>query len=335
MNRERLLAGAVVALVCGAVLAAVLVPGATVSPRTEPDRPSHLDFREMTISPAQVSGETATLSVRSYVRHRGGTAENVTLLLRAVDSETGFVTARTPIDVGNVSADEELAINGSLTVERSGGYRIDAILYRNGSRVSVGRKTVSGLSALTPEYARSPVQFHDFGRVGLPPVAFSIDSAANNRTTLDVHAYLTNTGNRSGDLRVAFVARQADSNIVADRATVDVGAIRPGRTVSPSTTLEVPSEYNYYLDAVLWKDGVIVGVARSTAKLDPTETVPQNQTREEVELSVSDFEQSSERETAGEPERTRTASGASPGFGVPAAVVALAGVVIFTRRWSA
>jgi len=57
--------------------------------------------------------------------------------------------------------------------------------------------------------------------------------------------------------------------------------IRPGRTVTPSVSLTVPSQYNCYL---------VVGTARAPASLDPREPVPWNTTTREVGLEVGDFD---------------------------------------------
>jgi PGF-CTERM protein len=104
--------------------------------------------------------------------------------------------------------------------------------------------------------------------------------------------------------------------------------------VRPATTLTVPAEYNYYLDAVLWKDGTIVASTRAAANLDPTETISVNQTRRDVGLQVEDFQRGSGDDGDG-PRPTETpGSGASgPGFGVPAALAALLlGLLALARR---
>lgn len=85
--------------------------------------------------------------------------------------------------------------------------------------------------------------------------------------------YLTNAGDETtetDDLELEVKAHQADSNIVADAAAVDLSAVEPGETATPTATLEVAQEYEYYLDAILWLDGTIVatdrtrGLARTT-----------------------------------------------------------------------
>jgi len=153
---------------------------------------------------------------------------------------------------------------------------------------------------------------------------------------LNVSAALTNRGDASSaPLTLVLIARQADSNIVADRATVRIAGIRPGRTATPGTTLAVPDDYNYYLDAVLWNDGVIVGTARSAAQLDPTERVPENTTTRESGFEAGDFVDSSggDDDRAERAMETPEAGDDGPGFGLGTALVALlAGLLFIARR---
>ncbi len=41
----------------------------------------------------------------------------------------------------------------------------------------------------------------------------------------------------------------------------------------------VPNDYNYYIDAVLLRDGVVIDTARGAANLNPTERLRENVTR--------------------------------------------------------
>jgi PGF-CTERM protein len=288
---------------------------------------------ETSIAPGTVSGQTTVIHVQTRLDHRGNPTPNVTVRFRATDAESGFVAATETVDVGTLEDDGETLVETNLTVEREGGYRIEATVFRDGERVGSGGKTVSGLEALTPEYARTSVGFTD--SAALPPVSFSVGSVSENRTRLDLAATLTNRGDEpSEDLRVTVVLRQADSNIVAARSEAPVGTIQPGRTETVETQVTVPSQYNYYVDAVLWKDGVVVDTARSAANLDPTERISVNETEREVELRVEDF--SGEDGDRPRPEATeaRTVSTSAPGFGVGVAVVALLSLALVARRWS-
>ncbi|HKJ58647.1 MAG TPA: PGF-CTERM sorting domain-containing protein [Halobacteriales archaeon] len=335
MVPERLLLGGAAAVVVVSAIAAVAVPGALSPDDPGQVRPAALRVAELNIAPGAASGETATLSIETRLDHRGGPAENVTLLLRAVGLESGLVETTREVDVEPIQGDREVAVTENLTVPREGGYRIEAVTYVDGERRASGSRTVRGVGGLAPEYARTSVQFHRFQRTGQPSIEYSIAGVQDDRATLRIRTYLTNTGSESpGGLRLSLTARQADSGIVADETEVTVGEIAPGRTATPEAELLVPDGYNYYLDAVLWKDGVIVGSARSVANLDPQETISANVTTRDVGLDVSDFE----RDGGGAPERERpaaTESAGQPGFTAPLAVAVLLGAVVLVRRWSA
>jgi hypothetical protein len=335
MQRELALGTAAVAVVLVTVLVAVLAPGSVAEP-SEDVRRDALSLREMSVAAGQVGGENVALQVEARVQHRGAPSENVTVEFRAVSTESGLVATTERVDVGTVTGEREVAVPASLSVPRAGGYRLVAVVYREGERLSEGQTTVSGVESLTPEYAESAVDFHRFetGVDRVPTIQYAVQSATEDRATMNVSTYLTNAGAEpSEDVRLEIQARQADSNIVAAERTVRVGRIGSGQTARPSTTLTVPSEYNYYLDAVLWKDGTIVATATSAANLNPTETISVNETRREVGLQVEEFERDrggdeGDRPRPDEAERT-TAAG--PGFGVGGALAALL-LALLARR---
>lgn len=334
MNRILVLAGAAGVVVVLAVATAVTTPGVLA----EPDRfeePSRLSVAEMPISADRVTGSSVTLTVETLVDHRGGPAENLTVRVRATDTATGLKAAEVTRRVGTVDDDGELSVPVELTVEREGGYRIDVAVFQDGERVTTATRTVEGVGSLQPAYARTNVSFRQFDRVeGVPSVEFSVVEAADNRTTLAVSAYVTNRGEAAASgLELVVKARQADSNIVADEARVDVGSIGAGRTVTPGVEVNVPTGYNYYLDAFLVKDGVIVDTTRTAANLDPSERISVNETRREIGLQVSDFESGDGRRPDDSGAQTTTVTG--PGFGVGATIVALLGAVLLGRRWFA
>lgn len=334
MEREWLLAGAIVALVTATVIGAALVPGA-VADRSDEVVEGDLHLQEIVITDGRVGGETVDLETDVRLAHRRGVSENVTVEFRAVGLESGLVTDSRVVEVGRVSGDREVSVQETLTVERGGGYRVEAIVYRDGERRSTGAKEVRGTGALTPAYADVPVEFHRFARGELPVVEYSVAEAGDNRTALSVSTYLTNTGEtRAEGLRLVVKARQVESGIVADEREVTVDGVAPGQTSTPEASLTVPSQYNYYLDAVLWKDGVIVDTARAGASLDPTERVPTNTTEREVGLQVGDFERDGGGREDGDSRTAQseaTPGSSGPGFGIAAVVLAVLGAVLLAR----
>lgn len=334
MRRHALLLVAAVVIGAVALLGAILAPGALAEPREPQEPPGRVGIEEVTVSTGTVTGDSATLVVDTYLTHQGGPAENVSLALRTIDAETGFQTTTQRIDLGTVETGGEVVATSNLTVERSGGYRLEVLLYEDGRRTQRGTKEIRGLDALTPSYAQTDVQFHRFEGREIPAVEFSVADVSDNRTTLDVSTYLTNQGSATGGLELVVLARQADSNIVADRSAIQVGQLGAGETVTPETQLTVPSGYNYYLDAILWKDGVIVGTTRAAANLDPQRTISVNETTEDVGLEVSDFERDEGPGVTPTPEMTTTET-TQPGFGIGVAVAALLGGALLLRRRSA
>ncbi|WP_423750645.1 DUF7490 domain-containing protein [Salinirarus marinus] len=335
MKRESALAVGAAGVTVLALMVAVLVPGAVADPtERDPVRPGPVDISEVAISPGDVSGGSVVLTVETRLSHRGNPARNVSVRVRAVDAESGLVETTETVAVGDLTEEREVPVTANLSVAREGGYRIETVVYRDGERVASGSKTIRGLEALKPPYARSSVRFSD--SEALPPVSFSVERAGEDRTTLALAATLTNEGGDvTDDLRVTFVLRQADSNIVANRTAAQVGSIQPGRTATAEARVTVPAGYNYYVDAVLWKGDVVVDTARTAANLDPTERISVNETEREVELQVSDFERGDGADGRPVPtEMGGVSGGGAPGFGVGVALVAVLAAALIARRWS-
>lgn len=313
------------------MLAPAVIPGAGATVEPEPVRPGDVDVSEMAIQPGEVRGATAELILRTRLDHRGNPTPNVTVRFRAIDAESGLIAAEREVPLGTVS--EGRAVNGTLTVDREGGYVLETTVFHDGERTSVERREVSGMAALRPPYADSDARFAD--RPGVPSVLVSVDSVENNRTTLSLAAAVTNGGDElTEDLRVTFVLRGANSNLVADRAEATVGAVQPGRTTEVTGTVEVPTETNYFVDVILYRDGVIVDTAQAVANLDPEERIAANETVRDVEFDVRDFEADDpeDRQTAAPEATAGQTETSTPGFTAAVAVVAVLAAALFARR---
>lgn len=341
MRRETVLAGALGVVVVAMLLFVAFVPGAIAEPE-DPDRVSdgRLSIREVQIAPGQVSGGSATLQVDTRITHRGGDVGDATLEVRAIDAESGLVRATRRVDVADLTEDGETRVVTDLSVSRSGGYRIETILYQDGRRVETGRTSVQGLGSLKPAYAETPVRFHEFETAGatrFPIMEYSVADVDGEQVTLDVSTYLTNEGDGSaGDLRLVLKARQSDSNVLADRTELRVGSLAPGATLTPTGQVTVPDGYNYYLEAYLWKGDTLIATARSAANLAPNSTLEVEDGSDGGDgLQVSDFE-SDQEPTGDAAERraeTTTTGSAGPGFGVGVAVLGLAALAAIGRRY--
>ncbi|WP_459193988.1 DUF7490 domain-containing protein [Halosimplex sp. J119] len=336
MNREAWLGALALLLVAAAAAVVVFAPGA-VAERTDEDvRPSRLALQEPRVAAGDVGGEHAELSLDVRLDHRGGDAENVTVEVQAIDTDTGLVATTVRRDLGTVSGEREIRTRMNVTVERQGGYRLDIRVYEDGRRVETGSTRVSGVDSLTPDYAETSVGFERYGGQPTSPPVISAQVLAerNNLTTLRTATALTNRGSEpAGGLKLVVVARQVESNVVADRASVQVGDIGPGRTVNETVDLRVPSNYNYYLDGFLYRNGVLVETVTDSAMLDPSRPVPENTTREEVDFQAGDFAGTPEPGPGMEedtPEPTPSSSG--PGFGAVGALAALLATAALAAR---
>lgn len=330
MTRERRLTVAAVAVLLVALLGGVVIPGVLADPSAEgPVRPGRVHIAESpAIAPGEVDGASATLTLHTRIGHAGNPTDNVSVRFRAYDAESGLLTAERTVRLAELTGDRSVPVNTTLSVAREGGYVVETVVFHEGRMVDRDRTRVSGLAALGTD-----VRFTE--STAVPALAVSVESVGDNRTTLSVAASLTNEGQtETDDLRVEYILRQSDSNLVAARESTAVTGIGPGETTEATADLTVPSDYNYYVDAAVYRDGVLVDTARSVANLDPTETISANETTREVEFEVSDFEGTDggddERATAA-PAETRTETG-GPGFGPAVAVVALLAGALLARR---
>ncbi|QLH83558.1 DUF7490 domain-containing protein [Halosimplex pelagicum] len=339
MNREAWLGVLALALVVGAAGLAIAAPNALAERTDENVRPSVLALQDPRVAAGEVGGERAELSLDVRMDHRGGPADNVTVEVQAVDTDTGLVATTVRKDLGSIDGNREVRTRVNVTVDRQGGYRLYIRVYEDGRRVETGSTEVSGVDSLTPDYAASSVGFHRFGdtSASIPVITYEVAEEANNRTTLRTGTYLTNRGDEpAGGLRLIVTARQVESNVIADRAAVEIDEIGPGQTVTEAADLTVPSNYNYYLDGILFRDGVVVESATASAKLDPSRPVPENTTREEVDFQAGDFERGddggSRSDNAGATPMPTNASGSGPGFGAAGALAALLALAALAAR---
>ena len=333
-TRTALLAAAAALLVASAV-GAVAAPGAISDPRATDEPPGRIDVAGATVAPGDVRGETAELRLGTDLRHRGGTVENVTVRHRAIGAESGLLVDETTVEVGDVDFEGERTVNGTVTVEREGGYRIETVVFADGQRRQEQTTRVAGVAALTPDYADTQVGFTE-GTVW-PTVAVSVVEADNETATLSASVSVTNRGDEaSEDVDLRLYLRQAESNVIAAEAAETVGTVRPGRTDTVTATVEVPAGYNYYVDAALFDDDVLVDETQGVANLNPRETITANETVRDVAFSVEDFERDDAGGEGGDGSDRAPTDGASdgstPGFGPLVALVALVVAALTARR---
>ncbi|WP_436345128.1 DUF7490 domain-containing protein [Natronorubrum sp. FCH18a] len=353
MNRESVLAIAALVVVIGA-LSTLALAGAVSDPddseaAADVETEGDVSLAEITISTEEVTGGTATLAVDTHLAHRGDPVENVTVVHRVTDTNSGLVENTTEREVETLGeesdAEAETVVTDSVAVPRESSYEIETLIYRDGARTESTSHSIQGVDALTPAYADTDVEFHRFGGSGsladVPAIEYAIESSTDDRASLEVASYLTNTGDDpEPDLELEVKARQAGSEIVADSATVDLSTVDAGETASPTVELEVAQEYDYYLDAVLWRDGTIVETDRAVANLGPG-SLSVDEADGEDGLEVSDFTGGSglSSDAAADADESthdrnddRDEDG-TPGFGGAVAAAALLATIALARRY--
>ncbi|MCU4740979.1 PGF-CTERM sorting domain-containing protein [Halobacteria archaeon AArc-m2/3/4] len=343
MKRELVLVAAALAVVAVGVLGALVLPGAVADPaesdtESAVEHPGDVSIAEVTIAADEVTGASATLTVDTYLTHRGNPVENVTVVHRATDTNTGLVEDTRELEAPVLEDETERLVRGDVTVPRESDYRIETIVYEGGTRTVSTDRRVEGVEHLTPAYADTSVEFHRFG-TDLPAVSYAVDSTDDDadRVTLDVSTSLTNTGDDVEDeLRLEVTARQDTSNVVADSATVDVGTVEPGSTTTPSVDLTVPQGYDYSLDAILWTDETIVATSRAPANLGPGNlTIDTSDTAGGLEVSDFDGTTSESGPTSRggtDYDDAEDGDDGQPGFGAVAAVGSLLAIGVIARR---
>lgn len=338
MQRERLLAGGVAALIVAMLLTAALVPGILSQPTEDDLRPTSLDLRkdDSSIRTLSVPGDTARLQLDARLAHRGAPAENVSVEVQARDADTGLLADGSVRSVGSVGGGQTVSIPIDVTVPREGYYDLRIIVYENGSRVTTAEWEVGDVGSLTPDYARSSVTFQQFDSSGgnFGSLSTAVRSVDGDRVTLNVTANLLNEGSeRSDEVRVHLRARQAESNVVAAERTATVGSIAAGNTVRADAGLTVPDQYNYWIDAILVSDGVVVGTSTAPANLLPEERLDEPDNDSEDELAIEDFAEDTEtpRDDSGFDDDGSTPE-AGPGFGSVVALVAIVAAALLAVR---
>ncbi|MFH1322501.1 MAG: PGF-CTERM sorting domain-containing protein [Methanobacteriota archaeon] len=129
-------------------------------------------------------------------------------------------------------------------------------------------------------------------------------------------------------------ARQAESNLLADKKASETGVIAGEATSVKSVQLDVPEGYNYMMVVELWKGDVLVNTWEKALMLAPTKTVPKESQEKKMNIEVSKFMR--EGGAVPVPEATMAAAAETmktePGFEVIMAIAALILVIALRRR---
>lgn len=229
-------------------------------------REGSMEITGIGVAPAAVTAGDVTLNVSvSIDRTSGSGAGRPTLLVRAIDTETGLRVNESSGETAMVGTGATIIASREIVLPRRGSYRLVAQVFEDGKRRANGELTVSSLEQLPPDDARTPVAMVDMD--------FIVRSVVQGRAAIGTEVSFTNEGSEpSLPLSIEIKARESDAGLLGDRQWTTLDSIRPGATVVRNVTLSVPDQYNYEVEAILWRGDVIVERGSRALLLAPNTT---------------------------------------------------------------
>ncbi|MCX9084900.1 MAG: PGF-CTERM sorting domain-containing protein [Candidatus Methanoperedens sp.] len=296
--------------------------------------PSSLTIRDVDVKPVEVTSSRIEVNVTAYVNHAGARTQNATMLIRAINSVTKLLETQVSTSIPETESDIEktLSVSTNLIVERNGGYELNILLFDNGSIRDSGAVNIQGLNAMTPESKRSGVTLNN--------IDFTVGGVSAGKVSIKSDIYLENKGpEASDDLKLIVKAREANSNLIADKTDTETGVILNETTSIKTVQLVVPDEYNYMVVVELWRGETLVNTWEKPVLLAPTKTVPKESVDKKMNLEVSKFVRESgsipqimNTPTAYDNYGNKMAVPQEPGFEIFAAISALIVVFLVRRR---
>ncbi len=308
-------------------LAVVLVNKDALVSETEFGPPLFLSIREVDVKPVEVTSAIVEVNVTAYINQGGGKTRNASMLIRAIRSDTKLLEAQVFTPFNGTGSDKTLIVSQNLKVERNGGYELKILLFNNGMILDSGSVNIVGLNALTPQSKRSGIILNNMD--------FTVKGVSAGRVAIASDIYLENRGSQATEnLNLIVKAREAASNLLADKTTSETGVIASESTAIKNVKLDVPDEYNYMVVVELWKGDVMINTWEKAVLLAPSKTVPKETVEKKVDIEVSKFVRE-----GGAPEGvppfakpTPTPARKESGFEAAAAITALIIVLLLRRR---
>ena len=298
--------------------------------------PSSLSIREVDVKPVEVTSARIEVNVTAYINHKGGRTQNATMLIRAINSDTRLLETQVsaPVPETDSELEKTLSVSTNIGIERNGGYELNILLFDNGSIRDSGTVNIRGLNALIPESKRSGVTLNN--------IDFTVGGVSSGKVSIKSDIYLENKGpDVSENLRMIVKAREATSNLIADKTDAETGVIVNETTVVRSVQLNVPDEYNYMVVVELWRGETLINTWEKPVLLAPTKTVPKESVEKRTNIEVSKFVRPeatpaqgryAEQAYGGYPPQEAGQMPKEPGFELFAAISALLLVFILRRR---
>lgn len=292
----------------------------------------YLNIREVDVKPERVTSAEVELNVTAYINHEGAKSKNASMLLRAINAQTGLLATQASREIAEVEGSKTLAVSKKIIIPRERGYDIRILLFDSDRIADSGVVSIRGLEALIPGSHRSGVEIN-----GVDFIARNVTAGA---VRIQADIYLENRASTpSESLQMLVKARQAESNLLADKVWIETGEIRNETTVIKEAALTVPDGYNYIIEAMLWKkeNDILLGKWEKPLLLAPTRTLPEEAVEKKLEIEVSKFVREEGLQypmATPAPALYPTPAPRAPGFESIFAVISLISGITLIRRLS-
>ncbi|MDD1674691.1 MAG: hypothetical protein LUQ13_03515 [Methanomicrobiales archaeon] len=284
---------------------------------------SQLAVTGITVAPKTVTAATVVLNVTTSAENVNGFGNGLSrLVLQAFDTGTGLLAYESTQEIGVIARREAVRVHSEISLPHQGSYRLIATVFDGNERKAQGEITVSSLERLPTDDARTAV--------AITGMDFIVRGVTEGRAAIEADVFFTNQGtDPSPPFTVEIKAREKDARLVADRQWTMLGSIRSGSTVMQNVTITVPDQYNYEVEAILWRDDVIIQQGTGNVFLAPSAKIAAGEEFVTRTIETGKFVSAEQRtppssESAGIPRQ--------PGFTLPGALASLGAVLYMWRR---
>ena len=277
-----------------------------------------LRVKNIDLSLEKVTKDIVNINATTYIENTGNTdSKPLSLSMKVTNSDTGFLVSKKDVLVGKVVGHTMANISQSLDLPKNGdSYTIYAALMEDGVEVNGGSRTIYHLDNLQVDTAIIDLK--------VDSLEFMVRKANNGAVVIENDAYISNIGqNISPESDLLVKATEMDSHLVADKKWSKISGIAPDATAIEGINLTVPDQYNYQIEATIWRNGSQIAMGEGQVILKPG-GIKLNQS-ERIEPKTIETGRFVSTEPASAPKK-------EPGFGILLSVAAISLLLALRRR---
>ncbi|MBP2030596.1 hypothetical protein J2755_001544 [Methanohalophilus levihalophilus] len=289
------------------------------------DENSQVHVSNVDVAADKVRSSFVDLNVTSTIENRGvGASDNITLILKAYNTNTGFLEFEGEEELGILEGDSFVDDSMVITLPKRDGYDLRIRIFENGKELSGGYFQIRNLESL-------PADVNEIG-IEIQEMDFLVKDVDSGKVTFQADVYLANEGlDKNDNYRMLLKAREMDTRLIADKVWTSTGSFAPDATIIRSVNLTVPDNYNYAVEVILWDGDTIINRGEDYVQLNPTVEIDRDTRIQSKNVDTSDFimEEPQEELDYGEYEAPGT-----PGFSSLLVVCSLLGAAFVLIRRS-